>query len=339
MRMHPTAFVSSPRFVEHETGPYHPERPDRIRAIHRAVRDAGLITSPDPFPEFQLDTGLKPADGAGGKLIELDPIPASEELLTLAHTPHHVKHVKHVCAVGGGVLDLGDTPVGASSFDIAMLSLGGAIVAADAVMTGGAARAFSAGRPPGHHAEPDRAMGFCLFSNVAIVARYIQKRYGVARVAIVDFDVHHGNGTQSCLESDPSVLLVSLHQDPRTCYPGSGYDWEMGVGAGRGFTVNLPMAPGSEDDDYLRATDERVVPKLDEFKPEVLLISAGFDAHRDDPLAQVELSEEGFERMTRKLCAVADAHCGGRVVSILEGGYNLLALGRSVVSHLRALQT
>jgi acetoin utilization deacetylase AcuC-like enzyme len=329
-------FATSPRFVEHLTGPHHPERPDRIRAIHKAVRDAGLVDSPIPFPEFTLDMGIKRQDLV--KLAELTPTTASEDLLLLAHTEEHVRRVKHICDIGGGVLDLGDTPVGANSCEIAMMALGSAIVACDAVMTGQVKRAFSAARPPGHHAEPSRAMGFCLFSNIAIAARYIQKRYGVQRVAIVDFDVHHGNGTQAALESDPSVLFVSLHQDPRTCYPGSGFVWEIGVGAGRGFTLNLPFDPGSDDDDYLRAIDQRVVPELDQFRPEVLMFSAGFDAHQDDPLAQVELSDDGFDQITRRLVAVADQHCAGRVVSVLEGGYNLAALGRCVVRHVLAMQ-
>jgi acetoin utilization deacetylase AcuC-like enzyme len=328
-------FATSPRFVEHVTGAHHAERPDRIRAVCKAVRDAGLVDSPNPFPEFALDMGIARQDRL--KVVELEPAPANEELLLLAHTPRHVQRVKHVCEIGGGVLDLGDTPVGRDSYEIAMLSLGSAIVACDAVMTGQVNRAFSAARPPGHHAEPERAMGFCLFSNIAIAARYIQKQYGAGRIAIVDFDVHHGNGTQAVLEADPTVLFISLHQDPRTCYPGSGFAWEAGVGPGRGFTLNIPFDPGSDDADYLRAIDQRVVPELDKFRPEVLMLSAGFDAHQDDPLAQIELTDEGYDQITRRLLAVADQHCAGRVVSVLEGGYNLVALGRCVVRHLLAM--
>jgi acetoin utilization deacetylase AcuC-like enzyme len=180
-------------------------------------------------------------------------------------------------------------------------------------------------------------MGFCLFCNIAIAARYAQKQYGLEKVAIVDFDVHHGNGTQAAFEDDPSVLFISLHQHPRTCYPGTGHEWETGTGAGEGFTVNIPMEPGSGDEDYLRAFDSRVLPKLDEFRPQLLLVSAGFDAHREDPLANVNLSDACFESMTRLLVAAADTHCAGRVVSVLEGGYNLAALGRSVVRHLIGL--
>jgi acetoin utilization deacetylase AcuC-like enzyme len=327
-------FVSSPRFIEHQTGPHHPERPDRIRAIHRAIRDAGLVASRDPFPDFELDTGLQPVSGL--RLVELDPTPADPNWLLSIHTSEHVQHVRHICELGGGVLDQGDTPVGANSYEIALLSLGSALRACDAVLRAenGIKRCFSAARPPGHHAEPDRPMGFCLFSNIAIAARYVQQTYQLERIAIVDFDVHHGNGTQAAFEDDASVLFISLHQHPRTCYPGSGYEWEVGVDAGRGFTMNIPFMPGAGDDEYFAAFDQKVLPKLDHFRPELLMISAGFDAHREDPLAQIELSEEAFEQMTRKLIDIANVHCDGKIVSILEGGYNLRALGRSVVRHL-----
>ncbi len=331
----PVAFVSSPRFVEHDTRPAHPERPDRIRAVHRAVRDAGLVTSPDPFSDFRLDLGLRPMGRP--PLVEIAPVPATDEQLLRVHPPEHLARVRHLSSLGG-VLDQGDTPTERRSYATAVLAAGAAVTAADAVMAGTVRRAFAAARPPGHHAEPDRAMGFCLFSNVAVVARHLQAAHGVGRVAVVDFDVHHGNGTQAVFEADPSVLFVSLHQHPRTCYPGTGHAHETGVGPGQGFTLNLPVQPGAGDDDYLDAIDGTVVPRLAAFRPDVLLVSAGFDAHRDDPLAQVCLSDDGFEQMTRRLVAAADDLCGGRVVSVLEGGYDLPALGRSVVRHLVALQ-
>jgi acetoin utilization deacetylase AcuC-like enzyme len=329
-------FLSDPRFADHQTGPHHPERPDRMRAIARAVRQAKLIDSPDPFPDFEIDLGLR---DVGVRLTELpSPVSVDERWLLTVHDQAYIERVRHVCRVGG-VLDQGDTPVGPGSFEIAKLGVGGLLACCDAVMAGTVSRAFAAIRPPGHHAEPDRPMGFCLFANVAIAARYLQRHHGVGRVAVVDFDVHHGNGTQAAFEDDPSVLFVSLHQHPRTCYPGSGHVHETGVGPGEGTTLNLPMAPGSDGDDYLAAFDDAVIPALDEFAPEVLLVSAGFDAHRDDPLAQVDLSEAGFEQMTRKLVSAADRHSGGRVISALEGGYHLRALGRSVVRHLVALAT
>ncbi len=329
-------FCTSPRFVEHRTGPHHPERPDRIRAIHRAVRAAGMIESPDPFPDFILDLGA--VDGQEIKLNEIEPRSADQKWLATVHTDQLIHRVRRVCELGGGILDQGDTAVGPNSCEIAMLALGAVLRCCDAVMTGEVSRAFAAARPPGHHAEPDRAMGFCLFSNIAIAARYLQQQHKTERIAIVDFDVHHGNGTQAAFDADPTVLFISLHQHPRTCYPGSGHEWEIGSGPGSGFTMNIPLAPGANDDDYQRAFQERVAPKLDEFRPQVLLISAGFDAHADDPLAQIQLSENCFQWMTEQLVALAIRHCDGRVISTLEGGYNLRALGRSVIRHLIGLR-
>lgn len=327
-------FCSSPRFVEHDTGPHHPERPDRIRAIHKAVRDAGLVRSPNPFPDFKLDLGLRPLNLPPAQ--ELTPTPADERWLLSVHPPEHIERVRHIGSLHG-VLDQGDTPCEPRTFATATLAVGAALTSCDAVMDGKIRRAFVAARPPGHHAEPLRAMGFCLFSNIAIAARYLQQQHRVQRLAIVDFDVHHGNGTQAALDDDPSVLFISLHQEPSTCYPGTGYAWEIGTGAGRGYTINIPFDPGADDAAYLAVMDARVIPELDEFRPEVLLISAGFDAHHDDPLAQINLSEEGFELMTRLLVEVADQHCNGRIISLLEGGYNLSALGRSVVRHMAAM--
>src|SRR4051794_35792003 len=209
-------FCSSPRFVEHDTGPHHPERPDRIRAIYRAVHDAGLLRSPDPFPDFRLDLGLRRIDAP--PLVELTPTPADERWLLTVHPAQHVERVKRLC-VHGAVLDQGDTPTEARSFETARLAVGAALTACDAAMQQTGKRAFVAVRPPGHHAEPLRAMGFCVCSNVAIAARYLQQADGVQRVAIVDFDVHHGNGTQAALEDDPTVLFISLHQHPSACYP------------------------------------------------------------------------------------------------------------------------
>jgi acetoin utilization deacetylase AcuC-like enzyme len=326
------AFVSNPKFVEHQTGPHHPERPDRIRAIHRAIREAGMLDSPDPFPEFRLELGA--LDGGGIKLMERIAAPADEKWLSVVHTPRHIEHIRRICELGGGVLDQSDTPVGANGFQMGLLSLGSALMACDLVMRGEATRAFSAARPPGHHAEQDQPMGFCLFSNIAIAARYVQQQYGLKKIAIVDFDVHHGNGTQAALEDDPTILFVSLHQHPATLYPGSGYESETGIGEGEGFTINLPFQPGAGDAEYLDVINRRVLPALNAFRPELLMFSAGFDGHRDDPLAQINLSEDGFEQITRRLVAIADRHCDGKVVSLLEGGYHLRALGRSVVKHL-----
>jgi len=329
-------FCTSPEFVHHLTGPDHPERPDRIRAICIAVRQAELIDSPNPFPDFS--SGFQIQLLGGEKLLELTPTPADLKDIERVHDPKLIQNVRHICESGGGVLDSGDTPVSPRSFELALLSSGAVLRCCDAVMEGKVARAFAAVRPPGHHAEPNQAMGFCLFGNVAIAARYLQHHHGIHSVAIVDFDVHHGNGTQAAFEEDPSVLFISIHQHPKTCYPGTGYDWEIGEGPGRGTTMNIPMSPGSGDEDYIAAFESRILPKLYQFKPEILLISAGFDAHADDPLAQMELSDQGFESITRMLVDVSKAHCGGKIISALEGGYSLGALGRGVVRHLHALR-
>ena len=330
-----TGFLLDPAAVEHRTPAAHPERPDRIRAIARAVREARLIDSPDPFPEFQL--AISPEISNDRRILELSPAgPADERWILTVHTPAHLEKVRQTCAEGG-LLDLGDTPVVPASFDAGLRAVGNLLRCCDEVAGGRLQNAFAAVRPPGHHAEPDQAMGFCLFSNVAIAARYLQKAHGVGRISIVDFDVHHGNGTQASFWTDPTVQFISLHQDPRTCYPGSGYESETGEGAGRGTTLNLPFPAGSSDDDYRLAFESRVIPAIDAFRPEFLLISAGFDAHADDPLAQIELSDQAFGWMTRFLVEAANVHCGGKIVSTLEGGYNLAALGRSVVQHLIAL--
>jgi len=327
-------FVSSIEGIHHDTGPHHAERPDRLRAIHRALRESHWLTSPDPFPDFQLLLGaMQPAIS---QLIELPSRPATLDEIALVHPINVIEDVRRRSAVSM-VLDDGDTPTCPASFDCALLSAGGAIEATIAVASGRVHRAFACGRPPGHHAEPTRPMGFCLFSNIAIAARYAQQVLGIGKVAIVDFDVHHGNGTQTAFEDDPSVLFISIHQHPRTLYPGSGYEHETGIGRGEDYTLNVCMNPGTDDDDYAAAFDRKIIPRLDRFRPELLMISAGFDAHAEDPLAQINLSEEAFEVMTQKLTSVADAHCDGRVVSVLEGGYHLRALGRSVVRHVRGL--
>ncbi|MFT3785962.1 MAG: histone deacetylase [Tepidisphaeraceae bacterium] len=328
------AFVSSPRFVEHDTGPGHPERADRIRAVHRAVREAGLIDSPDPFPDFELNLGITKQSEI--KYAELVPTPATEANILRVHPQRMIDHVKRFSAAGA-VLDQGDTTTCPASFEIALLSAGSAITAVDAVVKGCYQRAFSAARPPGHHAEYQRPMGFCLFNNIAIAARHAQFTYDIERIAIVDFDVHHGNGTQDVFEDDGTVLFISLHQHPDTLYPNSGYAHEVGNDAGRGTTVNLPMNPGSGDDEYADVFDRGVLPALDRFKPQLLLVSAGFDAHIDDPLAAINLTDDGYEMMTRTLVQAANQYAGGKIVSVLEGGYNLRALGRGVVRHMRAL--
>ncbi|HTW93894.1 MAG TPA: histone deacetylase [Tepidisphaeraceae bacterium] len=326
---------TSPRFVEHITRPEHPERPQRIEAIFQALRRSGLVTSPNPLP----DVGdLGPIPSAGFSCLELEPTAVEEKWLLTVHPPAYIERVRQICRASGVLDSQGDTPVCPASFEIARLSVGALLKCCDAVMDQTVRRAFAAVRPPGHHAEPDQPMGFCVFANVAIAARYLQQRHGIGRIAIVDFDVHHGNGTQAVFEAERDVLFVSLHQHPRTAYPGTGFEWETGFGPGDGSTLNIPLMPGTEDEEYLAAMDRLAMPRLHEFRPEFLLVSAGFDGHRDDPLASLNLSEDGFAQITRRLVNVANEHCGGRLVSALEGGYNLRALARSVVRHVAELR-
>ncbi len=251
------------------------------------------------------------------------------------HERDHHDFVKCACEQGGGLLGDTDTVTSSGSYPAALASVNAALSAADDVVSSSIDNAFSAMRPPGHHALPNRAMGFCLFNNVAILSRYLLEAHCFGKVAIVDFDVHHGNGTQDIFWREPNVLFVSLHQSP--LYPGSGLASERGEGPGEGLTLNVPIAPGTSERAYLAAFDAEVLPSLRAFGPEFLLVSAGFDAHRDDPLGELNLTEEGYASITRGLRQIADEHCGGRLISLLEGGYDLDALERGVASHVKCL--
>jgi acetoin utilization deacetylase AcuC-like enzyme len=299
-----TAFFYDPIFLEHETGAGHPERADRLRAIVERLH----------------------ADALWDRLEHHAPRPATVDEITLVHPLEHVEAIRRASERGGASIDP-DTVVSAASYEAAARAAGAGIEACALVLGGSASNAFCAVRPPGHHAETRRAMGFCLFNNIAVAARHVQRAHGLARVAIVDWDVHHGNGTQEIFERDPTVLYVSTHQHP--LYPGTGLASETGRGEGEGFTLNIPMPSGSDDDDYRRAF-ERITTKLDEFRPELLLVSAGFDAHRRDPLASMLVTTEGFRWMMAWAMATAERLCDGRLVAMLEGGYDLTGLSQSV---------
>lgn len=306
-------FVYHPDFLKHDTGIGHPERPQRLEALVQH-----LLATP-----------------LWSQLSHLRPEPAALEWVHAIHPDRYTSMIKSRCRVGEHVLDEGDTHVSKDSYDVALLAVGGVLLAVDEVLTGKLDRAFCAVRPPGHHAGTSTTMGFCLFNNVAIGARYAQRKHGIKRIAIVDWDVHHGNGTQQIFYEDNTVLYISLHQFPY--YPGTGSTGERGAGPGEGFTLNCPMGAGSVEKDYVDAFQTHIHPALHSFRPELLFISAGFDAHKDDPLAGINLTDDSFARMTDLVLDVTKEYCGGRVVSVLEGGYNLQALARSVTAHLNAM--
>jgi acetoin utilization deacetylase AcuC-like enzyme len=308
-----TGLVYHPAYLEHDMGPGHPESPNRLRAIMQQLERSGTA----------------------GRVTKIEPRKAEEVWITQIHSPSYVAALNtHQPASGRVSLDP-DTSMSPGSLSAAYLAAGGALAAIDAIMRGDAEHVFCAVRPPGHHAEAARAMGFCLFNNVAIAARYVQKQFGLSRVLIVDWDVHHGNGTQHSFEDDPSILFFSTHQYPH--YPGTGRATERGSGAGQGFTINVPMEAGDGDDEYHAIFLKVLLPAADAFKPDFVIISAGFDAHRDDPLASMGLTETGYSDLTNLVAGIAKRHAQGRLLSSLEGGYDLTALSASVDAHLKAL--
>jgi acetoin utilization deacetylase AcuC-like enzyme len=312
-----TAFLTHPLFLEHDTGTGHPERAARLRAIETHLRQT------------------KRWD----ELIHLDFAPASVADLETCHTPQHIARVKKIAENGGGALD-GDTIISAHSFEAALSGCGAAMRAVDAVCGGEVDSAFVAARPCGHHAESgadfDSPWGFCLFNQVAVAARHAQKRWNVARVAVLDFDVHHGNGTQEIFYEDPSVFFASLHESP--LFPGSGASTETGAGAGVGFTLNLPLRAGSKGAVY-QAAWAQVGGALGKFEPQLILLSAGYDAHRADPLAHMELEIEDYRHIITEAKRWAHRYCDGKFVAILEGGYDLDALSQSVAVTLDVMRS
>ncbi len=257
------------------------------------------------------------------------------EWIARVHDRGYHDWVKSACHQGRRLLDAGDTVVCERSYDAALAAVNAALTAADLVMSGEVDNAFCAMRPPGHHALPRAAMGFCIFANISILARYLQLHHRLGRIAIVDFDVHHGNGTQDIFYRDPSVLFVSLHQHP--LWPGSGMADETGLAHGKGLTLNVPIAPGTSEADYLARFEAEVIPKVRDFRAEMILASAGFDAHEDDPLGDLRLTAKGYGWLTDRLKELADESAGGRIISLLEGGYNLDALEASVAAHVGSL--
>ena len=309
----PTALLLDPLYKRHDPGPGHPEQPARYDAVTRAIEGTGLLS----------------------QLHHLTVRAASEDEVALVHGHEYIAKVKREIASGAHELSTGDTNVGPQSFDVAMRAVGGVLNAVDAVIAGQATNAFCAVRPPGHHARPNQGMGFCIFNNIAIAARHAQRKHGLAKVMIADWDVHHGNGTQDTFYGDGSVFFMSTHQSP--WYPGTGAANETGEGKGKGCTLNFPFPAGSGRREIVGAFRESLRRAADAFKPDLVMISAGFDSREGDPLGRFTLSDADFAELTKIMLEIAETHANGRVVSVLEGGYNLTGLQSAVSAHVKAL--
>ena len=310
-----TALLADPVFREHLAGREHPERPERFDAVMRGLREAGLLE----------------------RLARVDARAVTEEELLLCHTAEYLRTAKQDVLSGRPYLSTGDTDITRNSWDVAARAVGGVLNAVDAVAAGRVRNAFCAVRPPGHHASAGRGMGFCIFNNAALAARYAQRRHGLERVLIVDWDVHHGNGTEDIFYSDPTVFFFSTHQWP--LYPGTGRADETGEGAGVGTTMNFPFPAGSGREEILGAVETSLAPAADRFRPDLLVISAGFDSRLGDPLGRLRLTDGDFADLTRAVIGIAARHAGGRVVSVLEGGYNLDGLASATAAHVEALMS
>ena len=313
-----TALLLDALYKEHVTGEGHPERPERYDAVAQALERAGFT----------------------GRAARIAPRAATEDEIALCHTRDYIVTVKREIGRlnrGVGALSTGDTTFSARSLDVALQAVGGVLNAVDAVFSGPSRSAFCAVRPPGHHATPVRGMGFCIFNNVAIAARYAQQRHGAGRVLIADWDVHHGNGTQDIFYSDGSVFFFSTHQSP--WYPGTGAATETGGGKGKGRILNCPFPAGSGREEILGAFRQKLAPAARAFKPDLIILSAGFDSRMGDPLGRFRLNDADFAELTRVVLELAGQSAGGRLVSVLEGGYNLSGLASAVTAHVSALES
>ncbi len=309
-----TGLVYDEVYLKHDTGFHHPETGERLAAIFESLKSSGLLD----------------------RLFRIEPVPADQSVLELCHDASYIESFKTAVEGSYPFLHTPECPISPATFEVALFAVGGVLKAVDMVMGGRIKNCFCSIRPPGHHAERSRAMGFCYVNNVAIAARYLQKRYALERILIIDWDVHHGNGTQHIFEQDPSVFYISLHQDPSSCYPGTGWAVETGDGEGKGYTLNFPMPMGAGNEEYLEAM-KRVEQLMEKFRPQFVLVSAGFDAHMADPLAHIRLTKKGYEALTHSVKNIAKAHAESRLVSVLEGGYNLKALEESVGAHIQVL--
>lgn len=313
--MKKTGFVYDERYLLHETGQAHPESPERLKAIYNYLAETGTLE----------------------KLVRIEAEPANQRWIEAVHNIHYIMKFDEACIYGLNEFEHPDNAICRESSDTAYLAVGGVLKAIDKVMDGTVDRAFCAVRPPGHHAEVNKPMGFCYFNNVAIGARYLQQQYGLDRIAIIDFDVHHGNGTQHIFDKDPSVLYYSIHEHPSFAYPGTGREFEEGVGEGDGFTKNSPVLPGRGDEEYRRLLMQDMVPAIKKFNPEFILLSAGFDAHVDDLMSGTNLTTDGYDFVSQVILNLVNRFTDGKVISVLEGGYNLEVLPLLVENHIKML--
>ena len=313
--MNKTGFLYDERFLKHITSSYHPERPERLTAILSGIEKADLLP----------------------KLIKINAESADMKWIELVHEKSYIERFKTACLNGQTIFDCMDNSICKDTYDTAVLAVGGILKTCDMLMEGVIDNAFCAVRPPGHHAEVSEGMGFCYFNNVAVLARYMQSKWGIKKVGIIDIDVHHGNGTQHIFEQEPDIFYYSIHEHPSFAYPGTGREFETGKDEGEGFTKNNPILPGADINHYKKTLQKDCLPAFKEFKPEVFIISTGFDAHKDDDMSDINLSTEGFSWIMNEIVKMADKYANGRIISVLEGGYSLKRLGELAENHVKIL--
>ncbi|MBF0200857.1 MAG: histone deacetylase [Desulfamplus sp.] len=313
--MNKTGYLYDIRYMLHDAGPYHPEMAERLSAIHKGIKDGGLLEKVTVIPASRADL----------------------KWIKTVHKEAYIRRFEEVCLSGNSHFDDHDNGICTETYETAFLAVGGILDTIDRIMEGELNNAFCAVRPPGHHAEADRAMGFCYFNNVAVAARYLQQRWQIKKVAIIDFDVHHGNGTQHIFETDPSVFYYSIHQHPSFAYPGTGRDFETGKSEGTGFTKNSLVLPGQGDGEYQMLIQADMIPAIKKFDPQFLLISTGFDAHGEDEMSDTRVTTACFSWIMETIMGLAKQHTQGRIVSVLEGGYFIPRLPELARNHLSIL--
>lgn len=309
-----TGLLTDPIYLEHDTG-QHPENANRLRVILNELQNS------DVWERFEILPGVK----------------ADRSLIELIHDPKYIDSIEQEITSGAPFVGTMDCMVSPRTFEVAEFAVGGALELVKKVSAGELKNGFALVRPPGHHAERRQALGFCYFNNIAICAEYLIKKQNYNRILIMDFDVHHGNGTQHSFESRKDVFYCSIHENPTVCYPGTGFETETGFGEGKGYTLNIPMRSFSGDDIYLKHLEETFIPAWREFKPDFVLMSAGYDAHREDPLARINITEVTYNSYVKALCDIAAEFCSGKLVGFLEGGYNLDVIPGLILQNLRIL--